>query len=161
MDEEAIERGSRAEAETQRRRRRGNEELRPDARLHIPPEVQERLDREGLVPRWVNDDGSGSRIARFTKQDDYEPVEGVDPVPLTPGKDGRQEKAHLLAKRRDFIEEDRANADTRRKAVEASLFRKADDVDAAGKGSNPNPASVQRYVAPESNIGRRNQVLDG
>lgn len=159
MDEEAIERGSRAAAETQRRRRRGDETLAASRRLPIPPEIQAKLDAEGLVPRWANDEGN--RMHRLTVLDDYNKVDGVEPVPVGTDKAGNPILAHLLAKRRDFIEEDRGQADDRRKEVEASLFRKPEDVDAAGQGSNPNPASVRRYVAPESKIGRNNQVLDG
>jgi hypothetical protein len=159
MTEEARQRGSRAEAETQRRRRRGDEALAAAKRLPIPPEIQAKLDKDGLVPRWVND--QGNRMHRFTVQDDYDPVEGVEPVPVGTDEAGKPILAHLLAKRRDFIEDDRKAADDHRKEVEASLFRKPEDVDAAGKGSNPNPASVRRYVAPESKMGRANQVLDG
>ena len=149
----------RAAQEAQRRRRRGDSELSAGKRLHIPEEVQARLDAQGLVPRWVTDDGD--RIQRLTKLDDYDPVEGVEPVPGVTRKDGTPTKAHLLAKRRDFIEEDQAKAEARRKATEEALFRTPDAADAAGAGRNPNPASAQRYVAPESRIGRANQVLDG
>lgn len=156
MDEE-IGRGSRAQEEAQRRRRRGDEGLAASKRLPIPPEVQAKLDAEGLVPRWVNDEGN--RMHRMTVLDDYDVVEGVEPVPVRVDQAGRPVLARLLAKRRDFIEEDRTKAEGRRKATETSLFRKPEDVDAAGQGSNPNPANAQRYVAPESRIGRANQVL--
>jgi len=160
MAQEATERGQgRAAAEAQRRRRRGNEALAATERLPIPAEVKARLEADGLVPRWVNDEGN--RMHRFTVQDDYDKVEGVEPVPVGRNQAGEPILAHLLAKRRDFIEEDRGQADSRRKEVEASLFRKPEEVDAAGKGANPNPASVRRYVAPESKIGRANQVLGG
>lgn len=156
---EEIERGSRAEVEAQRRRRRGNEALAAAERLPIPPEIKAKLEADGLSPRWVND--QGNRMHRFTVQDDYDKVEGVEPVPVGTDEAGRPILAHLLAKRKDFIAEDRTNAEDRRKATEASLFRKPENVDAAGQGSNPNPASAQRYVAPESKIGRANQVLGG
>lgn len=160
MDEDGNERtAGRAQAETQRRRRRGNEALAAAERLPIPPEVKARLDQNGLEPRWVND--HGNRMHRFTVQDDYEKVEGVEPVPVDTDKAGNPVLAHLLAKRRDFIDEDRTNAEERRRATESSLFRKPDAIDAAGQGSNPNPASAERYVASESKIGRANQVLDG
>lgn len=149
----------RAQAEAQRRRRRGDEALAAAQRLPIPPEVKARLEAEGLVPRWVND--QGNRMHRFTVQDDYDPVEGVEPVPVGTDEAGRPILAHLLAKRRDFIEEDREKADKRRRDMEASLFRNPEEVDAAGQGSNPNPASVPRYVARESKIDRANQVLGG
>ena len=159
MAEEANERGSRAEAETQRRRRRGNEALSAAERLPIPPEVKERLEKEGLVPRWVND--RGNRMHRLTVQDDYDKVDGVEPVPVGTDEAGQPILAHLLAKRRDFIEEDRGTAEARRKAQEEALFRKPENVDAAATGANPNPATAQRYVASESKIGRANQVLGG
>lgn len=149
----------RAQAEAQRRRRRGDEALAAAKRLPIPPEVKARLEAEGLVPRWVND--QGNRMHRFAVQDDYDPVEGVEPVPVGTDEAGRPILAHLLAKRRDFIEEDREKADKRRRDMEANLFRTPEAVDAAGQGSNPNPASGPRYVAPESKIGRANQVLGG
>src|SRR5688572_20702542 len=116
-----LERSHRAAEETQRRRRRGNEALSAAERLPIPPEVKARLDAEGLVPRWVNDEGN--RMHRFTVLDDYNKVEGVEPVPVDTDKAGNPILAHLLAKRQDFIEEDRTNAEERRKAVEGSLFR--------------------------------------
>jgi hypothetical protein len=156
---ENVERGSRAQAEAQRRRRRGDEALAAAERLPIPPEVKARLEADGLVPRWVND--QGNRMHRFTVQDDYDPVEGVEPVPVGTDEAGKPILAHLLAKRRDFIEDDRSKAETRRRETEASLFRKPEAVDAAGQGNNPSPSSAQRYVAPESKIGRNNQVLDG
>lgn len=151
--------GSRAEAETQRRRRRGNEALAADAKLPIPPEVKAKLDADGMVPRWVNDEGN--RMHRMTVQDDYEVVQGVDPVPVGTGKDGTPIKARLLAKRQDFINEDRADAEKRRKGVEDTLFRRPDAADAAGAGSNPNPAVSERYVTKNSGITRSNQILEG
>jgi hypothetical protein len=150
----------RAEHEAQRRRRRGDSELRADAKLPIPPEVQARLDAEGLVPRWVNDEGN--RMHRMTVQDDYDKVAGVEPVPVGTDKAGNPIMAHLVAKRRDFIEEDRAKADERLRATEAGLFRKPEDVDAASKAANPNPASAERYVDASSNLNRntrRNNIL--
>lgn len=156
---EETERGSRAQAEAQRRRRRGDEALVAAERLPIPPEIKAKLDAEGLVPRWVND--QGNRMHRLTVQDDYDKVPGVEPVPVGTDPAGQPILAHLLAKRKDFIAEDREKAEGRRKAVESSLFRTPENVDAAGQGSNPNPASAQRYVAQESKIGRANQVLGG
>lgn len=150
---------ARAQVEAQRRRRRGDEALAAAARLPIPPEVKARLEAEGLVPRWVND--QDNRMHRFTVQDDYDPVPGVPPVPVGTDKAGQPILAHLLAKRRDFIEEDRDKAEARRKEREEAFFKRPDAADAAGQGSNPNPASAPRYVAPESKIGRANQVLGG
>jgi hypothetical protein len=147
----------RAAEETQRRRRRGNEHLMAAKRLPIPPEVQAKLDRDGLVPRWVND--AGNRMYRLTEQDDYNKVEGVDPVPVGKDEAGQPIYAHLLAKRREFIDEDRQAADERTRALEAALIRKPEAVDSAGQGGNPNPATAERYVSDGSKITRnRNQI---
>lgn len=98
----------------------------------------------------------------MTVQDDYDKVAGVEPVPVGTDKAGNPIMAHLVAKRRDFIEEDRAKADERLRATEAGLFRKPEDVDAASKAANPNPASAERYVDASSNLNRntrRNNIL--
>jgi hypothetical protein len=122
----------RAAQETQRRRRRGDEALAATKRLPIPPEVQARLDAQGLSPRWVND--QNNRMHRFTVQDDYDPVEGVEPVPVGTDEAGKPILAHLLAKPKDFIREDQEKADARIKATEEALFRKPDAADQAGAG---------------------------
>jgi hypothetical protein len=149
----------RAEQETQRRRRRDDGALHAAQRLPIPPEVQAELDAKGLQPRWVNDEGN--RLHRFTVQDEYDKVAGVDPVPVGTNAAGQPILAHLLAKPKDFIREDQAKAEAKLKLTEEALFRSPDAADQAAASRNPNPATAQRYVAPESSIGRRNQVLDG
>lgn len=150
-------RPGRAEEVRRERRRRGDDELTASQRLSIPPEVQARLDEQGLVPRWVNDEGN--RIFQLTQRDDYDPVEGVDPVPVgTDPRTGQPIKAHLLAKRRDFIEDDRRKADERRRATEEAMVRTPDAV--SGVGANPSPATAQTYVAKGSSISRGNQILE-
>lgn len=150
----------RAAQETQRRRRRSDEALSATRRLPIPPEIEAELKAKGLHPRWVND--QGNRMHRFTVQDDYDPVEGVEPVPVGTGEDGKPILAHLLAKPLEFVREDREKADQRIKATEDALFRTPDEVaEQAAAGRNPSPATARRYVAPETKIGRANQVLDG
>lgn len=149
----------RAAQEKAQRRRRGDEALAATRRLPIPPEVKAELEARGLHPRWVND--QGNRMHRFTVQDDYDPVEGVEPVPVGTAEDGKPILAHLLAKPKDFIREDQRKSDARRKLTEEALFRTPDAVDQAGAGANPNPATARRYVSEESKIGRTNQVLDG
>lgn len=149
----------RSEETAQRRRRRGDAGLAKDLRLPIPPEVQAELDRRDLVPRWVNDEGG--RMHRFTVQDDYDPVEGVEPVPIGTDKAGKPILAHLLAKPREFIEEDKANAAKRIRETEEALFRKADDETRKSAGANPNPATAERYIAPETSYRRGNQIIEG
>lgn len=149
----------RAAEEAQRRRRRSDEGLSATRRLPIPPEIEAELKAKGLKPRWVNDEGN--RMYRLTQQDDYDPVPGVDPVPVGTGVDGKPILAHLLAKPIEFVREDQARSDSKRKLTEEALFRSADAADEAGTSPNPNPATAQRYVTKESKIGRANQVLDG
>ena len=149
----------RAEQETQRRRRRGDDGLAATKRLPIPPEIQAELKAKGLHPRWVNDEGN--RMHQLTVQDDYDKVAGVDPVPVGTSIDGTPILAHLLAKPIAFMKEDQDRAEAARKRQEEALFRSPDEADRAGAGANPNPATAQRYVSDESKIGRANQVLEG
>lgn len=151
------ERQGRAAEVAAQRRRRGNSDMRGEARLPIPEEVAKRLKAQGLVPRWVNDENN--RMHRLTVLDDYDPVEGVDPVPVGTDKLGNPILAHLLAKRADFIEEDRAKREETRKAVETSLFREAPAADANPDNPRPDGPSPT-YVAKGSRINRGNQILE-
>lgn len=151
------ERGSRAQQEQAQRRRRGDSELSKEQRLPIPPEIKAQLDAKGLVPRWVND--QGNRMHRFTVQDDYDKVEGVEPVPVGTDEAGKPIMAHLLAKRADFIAEDQAKAEAKRREQEKALFNRPEAVDAAAAG-NPNQATAERYVTKNSSMGRGNQILE-
>lgn len=144
----------------QRRRRRGDSGLAAEKQLPIPPEIEARLKREGRTPRWVNDERN--RMHRFTVQDDYDPVEGVEPVPVGTDKTGKPILAHLLSKPTALIREDQASAETRRREIEEALFRKPDAADVSARGRNPNPATAERYIDEASGIRRGgNQILEG
>lgn len=151
----------RAQVEATKRRRRGNENLGASKNLAIPPEVEAWLEAEGRTPRWVNDENN--RLYKFTKQNDFDPVPfDVPPVPVGTKKDGSPLMAHLLSKPNIFIEEDRAEAEDRRRTVEKALFHDPSAVDAAAQSKNPSPSgAAERYIAPESKFRRGNQVLDG
>jgi hypothetical protein len=138
------------------RRRRGDSEFRGNKRLPIPPKVEAELKAQGRVPRWVNDEGN--RMYQLTVQDDYDKVEGVDPVPIGTGVDGKPILAHLLSKRKDFIEEDRAKADAKRRDTEASLLR-GQVPDAGGSNERPSPTGSQSYVDKASSI-TTNRILE-
>ena len=153
----ATERQGRADTVRQQRRRRGDSEFRADKRLNIPPEVEERLKAQGLVPRWVHD--VGNRMQRFTERDDYDKVEGVDPVPVDTDQNGKPILAHLLAKRADFIQEDRDAAEAKRREREKALVR--GKVEDGGAGVNAPPSGPSEfYVAKGTEIGRGNQILE-
>src|SRR4051812_11790681 len=106
------EQGSRAQNERQQRRRRGDGALAAAKRLPVPPEVEARLKAEGRISRWVNDEDN--RMHRFTVLDDYDPVEGVAPVPIATGPDGKPIMAHLLSKPAEFFREDQEKAERSR-----------------------------------------------
>jgi hypothetical protein len=136
------------------RRRRDDANLGPKLKLAIPDEVRDRLAAEGRTPRWVND--SGSRISDLTTRDDYDHVDGIDPVKVDVDDEGKPVFAHLLSKRNDFIAEDRAKVDQRRRQAEAGMLK--------GKSPTGQPLEGQMgattFVDPASKIGRANQVLE-
>lgn len=158
-DEDQRERGPRAQQEAQRRRRRDDNVLEANLKLAIPPKIQAWLDAEGRTARWVNDENN--RMHRFTVQDDYDKVEGVEPVPVGQSKDGRPVLAHLLSKPAEFVAEDRAAAEKRRSETEEALFRSPDAPEQVGQGSNPNPATAARFVDKSTKIERRRNNLEG
>jgi hypothetical protein len=151
-------RQGRAQQVATERRRRGNSEMRAASRLPIPEEVAKRLKADGLSPRWVND--TGNRMHQLTVQDDYNPVEGVEPVPVgTDPHTGKPILAHLLAKRADFIQEDRQERAKVRDNTEQSLLR--GEVTGGADPDNPRPAGPSpTYVAKGTNISRGNQILE-
>lgn len=158
MSEESGRQG-RAATVSQERRRRGDENLGRAKRLPIPDEVQAWADAEGMALRWGNDEGN--RMHQLTKLDDYDPVPfEVKPVPVGTAQDGTPIKAHLLAKRKDFIEEDRAKRERARSAQEDALFTSPDAVQAAGRTPNPNPSNGATYVARGTRKDRGNQILE-
>lgn len=137
----------------QERRRRDDATLDGNAakKLAIPEDVAKRLADEGLTPRWINDEGN--RIHNLSVRDDYDKVDGVEPLPVGTTKEGKPIMAHLFAKRSDFIAEDRAKKDVNRRATENAMLK------GAVPGDNPNPATVQTYADKANRIERGNQIL--
>lgn len=112
----------RAEETRRARRRRDDGDLDRMGRmaLAIPPEVRERLEREGKTARWVRD-AAGRQTAM--QADDWDVTPGVTPV--AEDRDGNG-KLVLMEKYRDWHEEDQ-----RKKA------RVLDDRDNAMKVGRP------------------------
>jgi hypothetical protein len=156
MADKASERQGRAAQVATERRRRGDSEFRAPRRLPIPPDIEARLKAEGLTPRWANDEGN--RIHQLTVLDDYDVVPGVKPVPIGRGLDGKPIMARLLAKRAEFVAEDRANREKKRRETEKALLR-GKVKDAAEADSAPQGPS-DFYVAKGTEIGRGNQVIE-
>lgn len=118
---EQRQRQGRVEETAQRRRRRDDTNFQQSNKLAIPEEVAERLKAEGRQPRWVNDEGN--RMHNLTVRDDYDKVEGVDPVPVGTREDGSPLLAHLLSKPIEYMRQDQAKAEDRRKLVEQGMVK--------------------------------------
>lgn len=136
-------RADRKVEERQERRRRRDDTIDGGQRLKlaIPPEVEERLKREGRKPRWVNDEGN--RIHNLTRLDDYDKVEGVDPRVVGTTKEGKPILAHLCSKPAQFIREDQAKKEATRRETEDALLR--------GKNPTDPIAGNSSFYADEAN----------
>lgn len=107
-------------------------------KLAIPDAIQQQLDAEGRVGRWVSDDPT--RQYQVTKQNDYRPVDGVKPV-NTRDLQGQPIKLKLMSKRKDFVADDEARREKDRRDKEAAQLAAAD----AGPGFYADEAnSIQR-----------------
>lgn len=120
---EMRQRADRITEERQERRRRNDTTIDGARRLKlaIPDDVAARLEAEGRVPRWINDEGN--RLVNLTQYDDYDRVDGVAPVPVGTTKEGKPIMSYLHSKPKAFIDEDRAKADRPRREMEAALLR--------------------------------------
>lgn len=127
----------------QARRRRDDTTIDGGQRLKlaIPPEVKAQLEREGRTPRWINDEGN--RLVQMTKYDDYDPVDGVEPVYVGTTKEGKPMKAHLHSKPTDFIKEDEAKREGRRAETERAMLR--------GKVEGNPTAGAEGFYADDAN----------
>jgi hypothetical protein len=110
--------------------------------LSIPPEVKERLDREGKTYRWVRD-AAGRQQAM--QSDDWDVTPGVDPVPEARDSEG---KLVLMEKYRDWYDDDqRAKAnmlDDRDKAIERGAKTDPDDRRQPGTSYVPEGNKISR-----------------
>lgn len=104
-DDETVENSPRAESARRERRMRydGNHTKMAHLKLAIPPKVQERLDREGKVARWMNDDGL--RLADVERRD-WDKSPDCEPVTVD-FKDGKPIIAYLYEKYGDWYSEDK------------------------------------------------------
>jgi hypothetical protein len=137
-------RTERKEEVRQERRRRSDDTLDGGQRkkLAIPAEIEAKLKAEGRTPRWAVD--TGNRIHQLTQMDDYDRVEGVEPVPVVVNrKTGEVANQILLSKPTRFIEEDRAKQDAPRREIERALLR--------GKNPEDPIAASDSFYAVEGN----------
>lgn len=96
----------RAEMERAQRRRRGGSDADNSA-LAVPEDIAAKLAADGLEGRWIND--LGNRMYQKTTLDDWDKVDGIDPVPVgTDQRTGKPVMAHFCAKPKRFLAEDNA-----------------------------------------------------
>jgi hypothetical protein len=160
MTEATPRQGRKAET-AQRRRRRDHTAFGATLKLAVPPEIAEKMAKEGRSVRWVND--VGNRMHQLTKLDDWDKVSGVPPVPVGTAEDGKPLLAHLCSKPTEFIEEDRKVAEKRRKTVEAGMIKGKQLVTGPdGEMLAPIQGSkgAEIYVDKATSIGRGNQILE-
>lgn len=94
----------RAAAERAERRRRGGGNNDTSA-LAVPESVSSDLAANGLEGRWIND--LGNRMYNKTVLDDWDKVEGVEPVPVgVDNRTGKSIMAHYCAKPKEFLVDD-------------------------------------------------------
>lgn len=136
-------REDRISEERQERRRRSDTTIDGGQRLKlaIPPDVKARLKQEGREPRWINDEGN--RMHNLTQLDDYDRVDGVEPVVVGTTKEGAPIKSYLCSKPKAFLAEDRAKMEQRRQETEKALIR--------GKNPNDPTAGDDSFYADEAN----------
>jgi hypothetical protein len=117
--------------ETRRERRRrddGDLDRMGRMALSIPPEVQERLDREGKTARWVRDDAN--RQVSMNRND-WDPTPGVDAVPADRDGEG---KLVLMEKYQDWYDDDQRKKSELLNEREQALTRNEGENRKAGDG---------------------------
>ncbi len=139
--EPALSQPSPRAAETRRERRRrddGDLDRMGRMALSIPPEVQERLDREGKTARWVRD-ASGRQAAMHSN--DWDVTPNVDPVPEGRDVEG---KLVLMEKFKDWYDHDQA--------AKTALLDEREE--ALQRGSGDNRKAGDQLVVPEGQVNR-------
>jgi hypothetical protein len=138
-------RAPRADGETQERRRRrdGTLDRMTELKLAIPDAIREA--NPGRQFYWSND--TGQKIYNRTVLDDWDKVEGIDPITVDADKDGTPIKAHLLSKPNEFVQEDNARKEAALKDQEDGIFRRGDIV---GEGASDLSGDVA-YTPKEGN----------
>jgi hypothetical protein len=122
---EDRQRVDRKDEELERRRARLESSIdgAKNLKLAIPTKIQQQLDEEGRVGRWVSDDPV--RQYQVTEQNDYRRVDGVEPISTRNGK-GEPMKLILMSKRKDFLEDDKRIREEKRRATEEAQLSAAD-----------------------------------
>jgi hypothetical protein len=116
-----MSRATRAEETAQERRRRspGTLDRMAQLKLAVPDSVRE--ENKDYALRWINDEGN--RMHFMTVQDDWDVIDGVQPVPVGTDAEGKPVLARLCRKPMKFWEEDQKAKTDALKEQEAGLMR--------------------------------------
>lgn len=106
--------------ERRERRRKDGEAENAGLRLAIPDWVYEKYPRNAFRLAWIR--GDTARMQQKHGQD-WDPVEGIEPVPGAADRHGNPVNHVLCAKRLEWVMEDRAKAEDRRKHIEDQATR--------------------------------------
>jgi hypothetical protein len=105
-------------AQERRRRNAGTLDRSQQLKLAVPEKVRE--DNPGHTFRWIND--RGNRMYAMTQQDDWDKVEGVEPIPVD-SIDGKPVYAHLCKKPQEFWDADQQVKVEATRATERALVQ--------------------------------------
>lgn len=126
-----------------RRRNPGTLDRTQHLKLAIPEEVRQA--NPGYSFRWCNDEGN--RMYHRTKLDDWNKVDGVEPLPVGTDAAGRPILAFLCMKKQEWFDADQAEK------VKATQERQMLTVTSATPDPEDKRKSDEAYVAPGNSIG--------
>lgn len=119
-------RADRIDEEIEKRRARLDSTIdgATNLKLAIPPKIQKELAEAGRVARWVSDDPT--RQYQVSEQNDYRPVDGVEPVNTRDLSTGQPMKLRLMSKRKDFMADDEQRREEARREKEQTALTASD-----------------------------------
>lgn len=129
-------------AEERRRRSAGTLDRMQHLKLAIPEKV--RQENQDYALRWIND--QGNRMYFMTEQDDWNVVDGVEPIPVGTGVDNKPILARLCRKKREWFEADQ------REKVEATRQTERSLVSSAKSDPQDDRPDNVSYVVPGNTI---------
>jgi|GEM_PF-6781086 len=103
-----------------KRRRKDGEAQNAGLKLAFPDWVHEKFPDKEFRKAWIRDDGA--RVLQ-KHNEDWDPIEGVDPVPGAYDRHGNPVNHIAIVKRLDWVQEDRAKKEVMRKQIEDQTAR--------------------------------------
>lgn len=112
--------GAQAPEERRERRRKDGEAQNAGLRLDIPEWVYEKYPRTNFRLAWIRDEAA--RVQQ-KHNEDWDPVEGVNPVPGAHDRHGNPVNHILHVKRIEWVRADREAKEIRRRQIEDQATR--------------------------------------